>query len=57
MAGIFNVMCLSKKTYRSKQKALDTLNYLRENNPQLSSDIRVYKCPLCQQYHLGAKKR
>lgn len=54
-------MCLKKIPFRSKNAAKKYgNNFLRKYGTTLSnSDVyfRVYKCPLCNKYHLTKKKK
>ena len=61
MFNLINKMCLNKQIYKSKQEALDILEYSRRKavneGREFPNNLKVYKCPLCQNYHLGSKKR
>jgi len=51
-------MCLNKETYDTRQEALSVVEYVysKEAEEGYSVNLKVYKCPLCQKYHLGSKR-
>lgn len=47
------VVCQTKKSYASKMEAEDMATYLYYKK---DLDLEVYRCPMCEQYHLSSKK-
>ncbi len=60
MGTVFNKMCLSKTSYETKEEALASIKYLQkqyyDGEDIYLLDLKVYKCPLYQKYHLGSRK-
>lgn len=44
--------CQSKGSYDSEEKAQDTANWLLKEK---DVDVKVYKCWLCEKFHLSSK--
>lgn len=51
-------MCLNKESYNTRQEASNVIEYInrQEIEEGYYLDLKVYKCPLCQKYHLGSRK-
>lgn len=45
--------CNGKRSYRSKDEALDAAQALIDSN--LAYFLRVYRCPICTKWHLTSK--
>lgn len=46
--------CLSKTSYETYEDALATLNYVYETE---GIKLKIYKCPICGNYHLTKGKK
>lgn len=46
-------ICFSKVRHATKQEAEQHADYLWETE---GIDLKVYKCPICNGYHLSSKK-
>jgi hypothetical protein len=48
----FNKVCGDKSAYETEEEAWASSDYLYENE---GLDLNVYKCPICNKYHLTSK--
>jgi hypothetical protein len=59
MGSLPTRMCLGKESYDSKGEANWVLSYLRtkaiNEEDCFYENLRIYKCPFCQKYHLGSR--